>query len=93
MKTGVLNVDILVDDQPVWEPLEEALGKDACKEFMYMGKTALGEIWVFLYKHRITRKYLNLDGRGNAYRFAENGEYYPISFLDAIKHVFNDWKT
>ncbi|MDH7578474.1 MAG: hypothetical protein QHH75_11840 [Bacillota bacterium] len=85
-------MNIVIDGEAVWEPLEKVLGKEACPEFMYMGKTALGETWVFLYKHRITRKYLNLDGRGNTYRFAleKGGRYYPVSFWYAIKHVFNN---
>ena len=85
-------MDIFVDDKPVWEPLEMMLGKDACKDFMYIGKAGLGEIWVFLYKHRFTRRYLNLDGKGNAYAYDcdyEKGGYKPINFYAAIKHIFS----
>ncbi len=82
-------MDILVDSEAVWEPLQKALGREACREFRYMGKTALGEIWIFLYKHTVTRKYLNLDGLGNAYRFAtdKGACYYPISLWEAVKDV------
>lgn len=70
---------------PNWRPLEMALGSPACEDFMYMGGT--GDIE--LYKHRWTRRYLNIspDGR-HFYRIAGN-EYIEISRDEAIEHVFS----
>lgn len=79
--------EIRKSDQPVWEPLEKILG-EKCKHFTYIGKVALGEVWVFLYKHIHTRRYLNLDGRGYAYRRNSDGLYYPVKIQDALNHVF-----
>lgn len=75
----------------LWEPLEKVLqntvGIEKCKYFMYMGRVALGEVWVYLYKHTRTRRYLNLDGRGYAYKFYD-GAYRPEKIQDALEHVF-----
>lgn len=80
-------------DKPVWEPLEKVIqdtvGIEKCKYFMYMGRVALGEVWIYLYKHTRTRRYLNLDCRGNAYRMNTNGLYYPVLLRDALDHVFS----
>jgi hypothetical protein len=80
-------------DFSVWEPLENALrntvGVEKCRYFMYLGRVALGEVWIFFYKHIYTRRYLNLDGRGNAYKMDSNGHYYPVKLQDAIEYVFS----
>jgi len=57
--------------QPNWKPLERMLGRARCAGFMFMGK-ANG---VYLYKHGITRSYLNLDDDGNCYVRGERGCY------------------
>lgn len=57
--------------QPNWKPLEKILGRVRCAGFMFMGK-ANG---VYLYKHGITRSYLNLDDDGNCYVTEERGCY------------------
>jgi hypothetical protein len=46
--------------QPIWKPLEEKLGKGRCVGFMYMGRMN----GVNLYKHGMSRTYLNLDDLG-----------------------------
>ena len=43
--------------KPDWRPLENAMPPEFCEEFMFMGKA--GDI--VLYKHRLTRRYLNID--------------------------------
>ena len=70
-------------ETPIWEPLQAAVGA-RCREFMWMGKTGK----ILLYKHRLTRRYLNLDLEGNAYRFTGDG-YEPVPINAAITHVFN----
>lgn len=72
--------------EPVWEPLIQAVGNRS-KEFMFIGQVPLGELWLFLYKHRITRRYLNLDGKGNAYLYTPDG-YIPIDHAEAVDRVF-----
>jgi len=57
--------------QPNWKPLEKMLGRTRCVGFMYMGR-ANG---VYLYKHGITRTYVNLDDDGNCYVRGEPGCY------------------
>ena len=39
-----------------WKPLEKALGKARCAGFMFMGRVN----GINLYKHGISRSYLNL---------------------------------
>lgn len=72
-------------EKPEWEPLEKVVG-ERCRDFVFMGMAPVGEIWICLYKHVVSRRYLNLDGRGGAYRF-EDGKYHPISLEQALKHV------
>ena len=69
--------------EPNWTPLERALPDTELQNFMYMG--CAGEIE--LYKHRMTRRYLN-TGR-NSQRFYRylSGEYAEISLAAALEHV------
>ena len=46
-----------------WKPLEKVLGKARCAGFMFMGRVN----GINLYKHGISRSYLNLDDDGNCY--------------------------
>lgn len=77
---------IIYPEKPTWEPLEKAIGSQY-KEFMFMGKVAVGEIWIFLYKHINTRRYLNLDGAGRAYQYKDS-KYSPLDLSAAIDHAF-----
>ncbi|MDX6459009.1 MAG: hypothetical protein QOJ51_1350 [Acidobacteriaceae bacterium] len=49
---------------PNWRPLERLFSAEECSNFMYMGRSGSIE----LYKHRETRRYLNIH--------AESGEFY-----------------
>ena len=70
--------------QPDCRPLERALPSEFCEDFMFMGKA--GDI--VLYKHRITRRYLNIDAAtGKFYRYA-NGEYIEIERRQAFDSVY-----
>jgi hypothetical protein len=71
-------------DKPNWAPLERALPRHECSNFMYMGRA--GEIE--LYKHYVTRRYLNI-GRDSQtfYRYSE-GKYGEISQAAALDHVY-----
>jgi hypothetical protein len=49
--------------RPNWKPLERVLGRAKCAGFMFMGQVN----GINLYKHGISRSYLNLDDSGNCY--------------------------
>jgi hypothetical protein len=71
-------------DEPNWEPLERVLPPDECSEFMYMGRA--GEIE--LYKHYVTRRYLNIGREAQTfYRYSE-GKYVEVSQAEALDHVY-----
>jgi hypothetical protein len=74
-------------ETPFWTPLESAVG-DRCREFMFMGQILHQGTLIFLYKNIISRAYLNLDIKDQAYQF-KGGGYLPISKEEAIKHVFD----
>jgi hypothetical protein len=69
---------------PDWKPLEGVLSREDCASFMYMGHVGV----IVLYKHRDTRRYLNIDAAtGKFYRYAD-GDYIEISWEQAIEHVY-----
>ena len=71
-------------DEPNWEPLERVLPFHQCSDFMYMGRA--GEIE--LYKHYVTRRYLNIARDSQIfYRYSE-GKYIEISHAEALDHVY-----
>jgi hypothetical protein len=59
-----------------WKPLESMLGTVRCAGFMFMGRVN----GINLYKHGITRSYLNLDDEGNCYSQDEPGCYIRADF-------------
>jgi len=70
--------------EPDWRPLERALPSRFCEEFMFMGKVG----GIVLYKHRITRRYLNIDSvTGKFYRYVD-GEYVEIDRRQAFDSVY-----
>ena len=70
--------------EPDWKPLEGALSQELCEEFMYMGTTS----GIVLYKHRDTRRYLNIDSEtGRFYQYVD-GDYAAISREQALEHVY-----
>jgi hypothetical protein len=69
---------------PDWKPLEGILSPEDCADFMYMGSTC----GIVLYKHRDTRRYMNIDtATGGFYRYAD-GAYIEINRKQAIEHVY-----
>ena len=74
----------IVVGAPDWKPLEGVLSSDDCSCFMYMGVTS----GIVLYKHRDTRRYLNIEAEtGRFYRYAD-GDYIEINREQAIEHVY-----
>ena len=70
--------------QPDWRPLENALPSEFCEDFMFMGKA--GDI--VLYKHRLTRRYLNIDAvTGKFYRYVDSN-YVEIDQRQAFDSVY-----
>jgi len=51
--------------KPNWQPLIEKLGQERCVGFMYMSRIN----GINLYKHGISRTYLNLDDSGQCYKY------------------------
>ena len=69
--------------EPNWAPLERAVPVTDLENFMYMG--SVGEIE--LYKHRTTRRYLNIGRDSQRFYRYLNGEYVEISQPAALEHV------
>ncbi len=59
-----------------WKPLENRLGAARCAGFMFMGRVN----GINLYKHGISRSYLNLDDDGICYAAGKPGCYLPANF-------------
>jgi hypothetical protein len=74
-------------DDPDWAPLEAAIPRKWCGGFMWMNRIEDCGVVIELYKHGITRRYLNLDRFGNAYRYTDDG-YELIAMAEALDHVF-----
>ncbi len=71
--------------EPDWEPLEKALPFESCGGFMFMGYSGV----IRMYKHGLTRRYLNLDPEGNSYRYDwKDHRYIPQSLSDALDVAF-----
>lgn len=69
--------------EPNWVPLEEVVPFTELENFMYMGNA--GEIE--LYKHRVTRRYLNISRDAQRfYQYLDRG-YVEITREAALDHV------
>jgi hypothetical protein len=75
----------IIVGEPNWRPLEMVLTQSDCEGFMYMGRT--GEIE--LYKHRCTRRYLNVSADGGRFYRLSGNAYVEIARAEAIEHVFS----
>lgn len=53
---------------PNWRPLEAAIPLDDCPAWMWMSRVHHDDRVIEQYKHRETRRYLNLDQDGQAWR-------------------------
>ena len=73
-----------VIDEPIWKPLERLFSENECAQYMYMG--AIGNIQ--LYKHIVTRKYINIDLEGTCWSYDFNSNsYFQVPSNIAIKRV------
>ena len=71
--------------EPNWTPLELVLPTSELENFMYMGRA--GEIE--LYKHGLTRRYLNISADGQRFYRYSDGAYVEIAKPVALDHVRN----
>ncbi len=79
-------------DEPVWEPILEALGEELTGGFMYMFRARLDdERVIHAYKHHITRRYVFLDDDVQAYEWTRCGGYAPIRRDWAIERALFAW--
>jgi hypothetical protein len=95
-KTQVLG-RVVQYDEPVWEPLELAVGEDLASAFMWMFEVETTDHRRFqAYKHIDTRQYLNIDDRGGAFDYAgvKNGRdrYDVVPLAEAIECALASWE-
>jgi hypothetical protein len=67
----------------IWKPLEKKLKPAQRAGFMFMGRLN----GVNLYKHGLTRRYLNLGDDGRAFRYLDRGRFEEIPFEEALAWV------
>jgi len=67
--------------EPNWKRLEARLGKARCAGFMFMGRVN----GINLYKHGISRTYLNLDDTGSRFVSSHHGCYVSADFEELTK--------
>ena len=80
-----VNQVLVTVGEPNWTPLELLLPACELENFMYMGR--VGEIE--LYKHSLTRRYLNISADGQRlYRYSD-GTYVEVTKAVALDHVRN----
>jgi hypothetical protein len=71
------------DSEPNWGPLQLLMSSGNCGDFLHMGRSGSIE----MYKHRRTRRYLNID-RDTAQCFAyRDGFYEPSDEATAVSEV------
>ena len=76
----------------VWSALECFFGAAdyECDAYMYMGTVERDGVTIYLYKHRLTRRYLNIGNDARTYRYdAGPGVYRPISRRDALAYCLS----
>ena len=78
------------DTKPNWEPLERTVASAHLPDFMHMGRIGTMQ----LYKHRNTRRYLNIDALSGSCFEYRNGEYSQVDPESAMRYVLEElWKS
>ena len=78
------------DVQPNWEPLKQAVASGHLLDFMHMGRIGTME----LYKHRNTRRYLNIDAVSGRFFEYRDGTYTQVAPEFAMRFVLEDeWRS
>ena len=89
----------MVEIVPNWSPLEILCKRYGNGRFSAHGSNGKLDIDDFMwmhswddiqcYKHRMTRRYLNIDNDGKFYRYlAEDGNYHKVSKFEAFEALF-----
>lgn len=73
----------IVVGEPNWSPLEMVLPTSECADYMYIGRVGQVE----LYKHQLTRRYLNISADGRRFYRFRDGMYVEIDRQSALDHV------
>lgn len=72
-----------------WKPLEALIPADWWGGFMYMGSMPGPEGRIHMYKHGITRRYLNISDNGQCWLYASvPGTYHEIDSISAVLRVY-----
>jgi hypothetical protein len=75
----------IIVSEPNWKPLERLFSHEECAAFMYMGRVGTIE----QYKHRDTRRYLNIDAYTGEFHLPRgNNGYMKVSKAAALAYVF-----
>jgi hypothetical protein len=69
---------------PNWRPLERLFSAQECSKFMYMDRSGSIE----LYKHRETRRYLNIHAESGEFYLYGYRAYMKVSKAAALAYVF-----
>ncbi len=69
--------------EPDWAPLETVFAPPECAQFMYMGR----EDEIVLYKHRDTRRYLNIHATTGKFYHYIGGTYVEVDRESALNYV------
>ena len=78
------------DAEPNWEPLKQAAASVHLPDFMHMGRIGTME----LYKHRNTRRYLNIDAASGRFFEYRDGTYILVDPESAMRFVLEDeWRS
>ncbi|HEY2467511.1 MAG TPA: hypothetical protein VGI45_06685 [Terracidiphilus sp.] len=80
--TNPIQIPITVGESN-WTPLELAVPASELHNFMYMGKA--GEIE--LYKHQLTRRYLNIARDSQSFYRYFDGHYIEITQAQALEYA------
>ena len=76
----------LTSYEPAWNALLAIIGEDGMDDWMYMGSAKdLTTPWVHTYKHRDTRRSINLSDDGQFWQ-RETRDYRKVSQLHAFAH-------
>ena len=79
-------------EEPVWEPLLEAVGEHLAGGFMWMHEAEFDDgSSLHAYKHKWTRRYLYLTSDGQAFSPTECGAYSPLRLDFAIEAALCSW--
>jgi hypothetical protein len=72
-----------------WEPLVAVIGPAQAIDFMFMGINDTPAARITLYKHRDTRRYLNIGQDGRTFKRTTGSIYTPISHDEALAWTLN----